>query len=69
MAIVTATLDSTSKRKQEEEQSPSGQKGFGQILADETERLKRERSFEGKTMGYARNGQAFIGQAMQREYK
>lgn len=69
VAIITATPDSTSKRRQEKKKSPSGQKGFGEILADKAEQQQAESNLEGKTLGYARNGQSFVGQAMQREYK
>ncbi len=65
---MTALHDSKSKRRQKE-QKPGGQSIFGQLLADESERLKEEHSLEGKMLGYAKNGQTFVGQVKQREYK
>lgn len=66
--IVTAMLDSTSKRKQNK-QTTEKQSLFGQMLEDERERLKEEARLEGKTIGYTKNGQVYVGQAMQREYR
>lgn len=65
---VTALLDSKSKRRQQEQKS-GGQGMFERLLADESERLREERSLEGKMIGYAKNGQVFIGQTLQREYR
>ncbi|MBO5302568.1 MAG: hypothetical protein J6A92_00800 [Lachnospiraceae bacterium] len=66
MVLVTALQDSKSRRRKDENHGK--QKSFGQLLADEKERQNAEHSFEGKTMGYARNGQVFVGQTMQRVY-
>lgn len=65
---ISAMYDSTSKRK-EQKQKSGRQNSFAQILADERECLNAENHLEGKTVGYARNGQVFIGQALPREYK
>ena len=59
--------DATSQPRQEERKS-GGQKEFGQILAETREQLKEDHSMVGKTVGYGRNGQVFIGHAMQRAY-
>lgn len=66
MVLVTAMQDSKSRRRKDENHGK--QKTFGQLLADERERQNTEHSFEGKTIGYARNGQVYVGQAMQRVY-
>lgn len=66
MVLVTAMQDSKSRRRKDE--NPGKQKTFGQLLADEKERQTAEHSLEGKTIGYARNGQAYVGQTMQRVY-
>lgn len=65
--FMTPMSDSTSERGREERKS-SGQKEFGQILSEKTRQLRNERSMEGKTVGYGRNGIAYIGQAMPRTY-
>ncbi len=65
--IINAMSDATSQRRQEERKS-GGQKGFGQILAEKTKRLRESCDMEGKTVGYGRDGQLLIGQVMQRAY-
>ena len=65
--FITPMSDSTSKQRQGEERS-GGQKEFRQILTEKTRQLKEDRSMEGKTVGYGRNGIAYVGQAMSRTY-
>ena len=65
--FITPMSDSTSKQRQGEERS-GGQKEFRQMLAEKTRQLKEDRSMEGKTVGYGRNGIAYVGQAMSRTY-
>ena len=65
--FITLMSDSTSKQRQGEERS-GGQKEFRQILTEKTRQLKEDRSMEGKTVGYGRNGIAYVGQAMSRTY-
>lgn len=65
--FITPMSDSTSERRQEERRS-SGQKEFSEILTEKTRQLRDDRSMEGKTVGYGRNGIAYIGQAMSRAY-
>ncbi len=65
--FITPMSDSTSKQRQGEERS-GGQKEFRQILTEKTRQLKEDRSMEGKTAGYGRNGIAYVGQAMSRTY-
>lgn len=65
--IVTAMLDSTSKRKQREQDS-GRQQSFSKLLADETERLNEQHSMDGKAISYARNGQVIVGQPLSRAY-
>lgn len=65
--FITPMSDSTSERRREERRS-GGQKDFSQILTEQTRKLQEERSMEGKTVGYGRNGIAYIGQAMSRTY-
>ena len=67
VAFITPLRDLTSKNRQKGRQT-GRQKGFGQILAETREQLKEDHSMVGKTVGYGRNGQVFIGHAMQRAY-
>ena len=65
--IISAMSDSTSKRRQEERKSGE-QKSFEQLLAAEAKRQEKAYSMAGKTIGYTRNGQVYIGEALQRSY-
>lgn len=65
--FITPMSDSTSEQRREERRS-GGQKEFSQILTEKTRQLENDRSMEGKTVGYGRNGIAYIGQVMSRAY-
>ncbi len=64
--IISALSDRKPGNRQEKKKS-GRQKSFGQMLTEQTERLF-EGDLEGKMVGYARNGQVYFGQAMQRTY-
>ena len=64
--IINALSDRKSRDRQEERKSGGG-RSFGQILTEQAEQMA-ENSFEGMLVGYARNGQVYFGQTMQRTY-
>ncbi len=65
--VLTATADSTSQRRQEEQHS-GRQREFGAILEEKSKQVQENRSMEGKSIGYTKTGQLYFAQVMQRTY-
>ena len=66
MMIISGMSDAMSKRRQEERKS-GGQKEFCQIL-EEARHQNDSDVMAGKTIGYTRDGLAYVGEIRRRTY-
>ncbi|MCM1256575.1 MAG: hypothetical protein NC307_01830 [Roseburia sp.] len=66
MKIVTAMLDSKSKHRQEERltKQPENKRK----AEENVEQMELDNTIAGRTLGYTRNGQVYVGQVLKREY-
>ena len=66
MELITAMLDSRSKRREEHEYYKA--QNSGQRMKDRAKMKELDRRLEGTALGYTRKGQVYVSQGMQREY-
>ena len=66
MKVVTAMLDSKSKRRQDEKFArESENRRHGK---ENTKQMELDSTVAGRTLGYTRDGRVYVGQELKREY-